>query len=324
MARGTTAGAGINFLQQGPAGIVCPAFGSLVDSNVSTGNSGDGIFVATNSHDNVINRNTVNGNDASGLFLNDTSFRNLFTNVGPTVVDLVTPDRAPFVEGTDFVVMSGSGSGNVMTGRLRPIDIAFTLDGTGMLNTRPVDSSTSGCEQADYDAAGFVAGDVALIQRGTCTFAAKVNLAVANGASAIVMFNEGQTGRTAFTFGGVAPAMIPIIAATFGTGVALTAAATPGPATIQVTTNTTNVQVIAAPAPFDNTLRDNRGFDNGDEDGYDGNFDPPCDNNVWEGNIFGTVNQACVGGQVGVGGDRRQPRADETVQDVGREAASAV
>ncbi|MEO6595762.1 MAG: glycoside hydrolase family 3 N-terminal domain-containing protein, partial [Planctomycetota bacterium] len=35
------------------------------------------------------------------------------------------------------------------------------------VNSNPVNTSTSDCEQADYDAAGFQADDVALIQRGT-------------------------------------------------------------------------------------------------------------------------------------------------------------
>ncbi|MDQ4131765.1 MAG: hypothetical protein M3179_00835 [Actinomycetota bacterium] len=29
-------------------------------------------------------------------------------------------------------------------------------------------------------------------------------------------------------------------------------------------------------------------------DGFDLNVDPPCDNNTWLGNRFGTVNQPCV------------------------------
>lgn len=29
-------------------------------------------------------------------------------------------------------------------------------------------------------------------------------------------------------------------------------------------------------------------------DGFDGNLTPPCDNNTWSGNVFGTANQTCV------------------------------
>ena len=59
--------------------------------------------------------------------------------------------------------------------------------------TRPPSTSTSGCEPADF--ADFTAGNVALIQRGTCDFAVKAENAEAAGASAVIIFNEGQPGR---------------------------------------------------------------------------------------------------------------------------------
>lgn len=55
-------------------------------------------------------------------------------------------------------------------------------------------TSTSGCEAVDF--AGFPAGAIAIVQRGTCTFAVKAANAQAAGASAVVIFNEGQPGRT--------------------------------------------------------------------------------------------------------------------------------
>ena len=58
----------------------------------------------------------------------------------------------------------------------------------------PPSTSNSGCEAADF--AGFPAGAIALVQRGTCTFGAKAQNAEAAGASAVVVFNEGQPGRT--------------------------------------------------------------------------------------------------------------------------------
>lgn len=323
---GTSIAAGINFLEQGPPGIVCPSYGNTVDKNSSTGNEADGIFVAANSHDNVINRNVVDDNGLSGIFLNDPAYRNLFTNVGPTLLDLTSPDRPPYVEGTDYRVMSGSGSGDV-TARLRAIDITFT--DVGGSNTNPVDTSTSGCQQADYDAAGFQAGDVALIQRGTCTFVSKVNLAIANGASAVVMFNEGQApGRKTFEFGAVGPVPIPVLSTTYGVGVELYNLTLAGPVTIHVVTNTTNVRVLAAPAPYDNTLYANRGFGNGDVDGYDGNLNPPCDNNKWQASMFGTVNQSCVVGPGGSGTAKGRTggpgRSADAGQDVGRNAPTGL
>ncbi len=52
-------------------------------------------------------------------------------------------------------------------------------------------SSTSGCEAADF--AGFTPGNIALLQRGTCTFELKAENAAAEGAIGIVIFNQGET-----------------------------------------------------------------------------------------------------------------------------------
>jgi peptidase M28-like protein/PA domain-containing protein len=55
-------------------------------------------------------------------------------------------------------------------------------------------NSSSGCTSADFG--GFLAGHIALIQRGTCNFGVKIQNAVAAGASGVLIFNEGQPGRT--------------------------------------------------------------------------------------------------------------------------------
>jgi len=58
----------------------------------------------------------------------------------------------------------------------------------------PTSSSTSGCTAADFS--GFVSGRVALIQRGGCNFGVKVLNAQAAGATGVIIFNEGNPGRT--------------------------------------------------------------------------------------------------------------------------------
>jgi len=58
----------------------------------------------------------------------------------------------------------------------------------------PTTSSTSGCTAADFT--GFVAGRIALIQRGGCNFGVKVQNAQAAHASGVVIFNEGNPDRT--------------------------------------------------------------------------------------------------------------------------------
>ena len=79
-------------------------------------------------------------------------------------------------------------------------------------------SSTSGCEPEDF--AGFPPGNIAVIQRGTCTFAVKAANAEDAQASAVVIFNEGQVGRTDVidgTLGGPG-VTIPVVGASFATG----------------------------------------------------------------------------------------------------------
>lgn len=78
-------------------------------------------------------------------------------------------------------------------------------------------SSSSGCTPSDFS--GFVAGRIALIQRGTCNFGVKVQNAQAAGASGVIIFNEGNPGRTALFSGSLSDAagnpIIPTIPVAF-------------------------------------------------------------------------------------------------------------
>ncbi|WP_395104134.1 M28 family metallopeptidase [Actinomadura sp. SCN-SB] len=103
----------------------------------------------------------------------------------PPVLEQRSPNAKTYTPGTDFVTFEPSPSGDV-TAEVQGVDL--TLPPT------PEPSSTSGCEAADFE--GFVAGRIALIQRGTCPFVNKVQNAKAAGASGIIVFNEGQPGRT--------------------------------------------------------------------------------------------------------------------------------
>ena len=84
-------------------------------------------------------------------------------------------------------------------------------------------SSTSGCTPADFVA--FTAGDVALIQRGGCNFGVKVLNAQAAGATGVIIFNEGNPGRTELVVGTLLDAnnvafipTIPVAFTTFAAG----------------------------------------------------------------------------------------------------------
>jgi Zn-dependent M28 family amino/carboxypeptidase len=118
-----------------------------------------------------------------------------------------------------------SGSGDV-TAPLQEVDNQFPPGATA-------NSSTAGCEAADF--AGFTPGNVALIQRGTCPFAQKVANARAAGASAVIIFNEGQPGRTEQINGTLgAPESIPAVALPFADGEDLHNQLQAGPVTVNV------------------------------------------------------------------------------------------
>jgi Zn-dependent M28 family amino/carboxypeptidase len=121
-----------------------------------------------------------------------------------------SPDQVTYAVEDDFLTMTFSGSGDV-TAPAEAVDLALA----------PPRASTSGCEARDF--AGFTAGNVALVQRGTCTFLQKASNAEAAGASAVVVFNQGdsdtedRTGVVAGTLGepGVG---IPVIGTSFAIG----------------------------------------------------------------------------------------------------------
>ena len=113
-----------------------------------------------------------------------------FVFVPPAVLQQTAPIAATYETGA----FTGTGIGNV-TGAVTPVDIDLVL---------PRDPVTSGCEAADF--AGFPLGNIALIQRGTCTFALKAQNAQAAGASAVIIFNQGNTPlREGLIIGTLAP-----------------------------------------------------------------------------------------------------------------------
>jgi parallel beta-helix repeat protein len=65
-----------------------------------------------------------------------------------------------------------------------------------------------------------------------------------------------------------------------------------------------------------NRIVGNTAFGNGGGDGrfdlFDGNFDSPCDSNVWQDNVFGTANQLCATGGLGA---PEGPFGDPTCSD---------
>jgi hypothetical protein len=82
----------------------------------------------------------------------------------------------------------------------------------------PVGGSTSGCDPSNFS--GFVAGRIALIQRGTCTFSQKIANAQDAGASGVIIFNEGNTPARSGVFNGSLSSVptIPVAFTSFAIG----------------------------------------------------------------------------------------------------------
>jgi Zn-dependent M28 family amino/carboxypeptidase len=133
--------------------------------------------------------------------------------------------------------VNGSALGTV-TAQVVPVDINLT----------PPRASTSGCDGAytqgpdttndpvvadpggPSDFAGFPSGAIALIQRGTCSFALKVSNAQAAGASAVIIFNQCNTPDRCATLsnisavpppGSVTTITVPVVGTSFAAGESL-------------------------------------------------------------------------------------------------------
>jgi Zn-dependent M28 family amino/carboxypeptidase len=126
----------------------------------------------------------------------------------------VSPDPKTYVEGLagEYSPMDYSGAG----------DFTAPLVAAGGITIPSPGGSTSGCDAADF--AGFPAGAIALVQRGTCPFRQKAANADAAGAVAVVIFNEGNEDPNDDRFGVIAgtldpPQMdIPVIGTSFAVG----------------------------------------------------------------------------------------------------------
>jgi len=139
------------------------------------------------------------------------------------------PTRTDYAVTRDHRPLAYSGPGSV-TAPVTAVDLNLGSDRT----------TTSGCEAADFT--GFPRGDIALVQRGTCPFAAKVDHAAAAGASAVVVLNQGNDPSRLGLFAGTIgkQATVPVVATTFDLGAEW--ASTPG-TTLNLTVESTVARV---------------------------------------------------------------------------------
>lgn len=146
--------------------------------------------------------------------------------LAPAELSQVSPTPTDY----ETAIYSYSGSGDV-TGQIVPTNDL-------VIPATPDPSSTSGCEAGDFP----VAPDgpaIALVQRGTCTFEVKADMAVAAGYDAVIIFNEGSPGRTDLSVGTLgAPKTVPVVGLSYDDGVALYEASQAGPVTARAFTST--------------------------------------------------------------------------------------
>jgi Zn-dependent M28 family amino/carboxypeptidase len=194
------------------------AFQAIADANGGTRQAGTPGY--EQSVDYVVERMTAAGYNVT---LDEFPFVFFAT---PTLHQL-TPVDATYPTGA----FTNSASGSV-TAAVTPVDI----------NLVPPRVSTSGCDGAFTEAAvgapivpdpagpddfvnsGFVAGQIALIQRGGCSFALKATNAEAAGAAAVIIFNQGNDPtREGLIVGTLVPfvASVPVVGASFADGAAL-------------------------------------------------------------------------------------------------------
>ncbi|HVD10991.1 MAG TPA: M28 family peptidase, partial [Gaiellaceae bacterium] len=154
-----------------------------------------------------------------------------FQELATPVFERTAPTPRTYVPTTEFGTMTYSGSGDVTANLQEVNDNQFPPGPTPS-------SSNAGCEAADF--AGFTPGNVALIQRGTCTFHDKALNAQTAGASAVVIFNEGQPGRTDAIIGtlGSPDFTIPVIGTSFAIGEELHTLLASGVVTVHIKTTT--------------------------------------------------------------------------------------
>jgi len=135
---------------------------------------------------------------------------NAFIKLGPSTLEQIAPGSVTYDEDTDYNLMAQTEPGDV-TGLVTAVDLDLGLG----------NSSTSGCEVSDF--VGFPAGDIALIQRGACSFQLKGENAAAAGAVGAIIFNQGNTedrkGLINGTLGSGYSGGIPVFFATYDRGV---------------------------------------------------------------------------------------------------------
>jgi len=167
----------------------------------------------------------------------EVAFR-LFEEISDPVLEQTLPNQETYV--ADFLTMSYSGAGDVTA------EIVF-IDPLIPAGPDP-DTATAACEAADFDGTD-VSGKIAVIQRGACEFYTKARNAQDNGAVAVIIFNEGQEGRTDSVVGNLgddSDITIPVIGLSYASAQALHTLTRDSAVTLHLAVSTNDVQATAS------------------------------------------------------------------------------
>lgn len=138
-----------------------------------------------------------------------------FEELSLPILQRIFPDPLdyPAYSPDGFVTMFYSGRGDVVA-TVQAVDVI--IPAAIVPNT-----STSGCEASDFD--DFESGNLALVQRGACSFLTKAQNAQNAGAAGVIIFNEGQEGRTEAILGTLQQPLvsIPVVSSSYMVGVDL-------------------------------------------------------------------------------------------------------
>ena len=154
---------------------------------------------------------------AAGLEVTRQAFDfRFFDELSDPVMTRTAPTERAYVAGTDFATMDFSGSApDGVSAPVQAVDVVLPP-------ATEANGNTSGCEPEDFT--GFAAGNIALMQRGTCGFGVKARNAQAAGAAGAIIFNEGtpgaddRTGLIEGTLGAEEFADIPVVGTSFAVG----------------------------------------------------------------------------------------------------------
>jgi hypothetical protein len=137
-----------------------------------------------------------------------------FNYKGMAYFNRTTPAPASFALRDDWNPATYSGSG-APTARIQPV-------GTLAFPAATNNGTSSGCSATDFS--GFVAGRIALVERGVCSNYAKVRNAANAGAVGVIIFNDGSANHVDAFRGSVnrfVPVAIPVVMTSYQLGLDL-------------------------------------------------------------------------------------------------------